>query len=173
MSWLVRRGDWVMEMLLLDRNAVNHICSHRDFWIWTRFFWGKNVTGSSMGFGVPPKEIDLWGNMKVKKNPKWKRTAERRLYYIITVWLVYQQLYLNGSKACFSLSVLYCGYCIIMLLYSLPRRLFLWHHHYGLLKVATLNTNDSFSIRHSIPFQSYSSRHKNKSNVKVKEEKQE
>lgn len=97
---------------------------------------------------------------------------KNRLYYIITVWLVYQQLCLNGSKACFSMSVLYCGYCIIMLLYSLPRRLFLQHHHYGLFKVATLNTSDSFSIRHSIPFQSYSFRHKKNSNIKAKEEKQ-
>lgn len=58
------------------------------------------------------------------KSPKWKRTAELRLYYIIIVWLVYQQLCLNGSKACFSLSVVHCGYCITMLLYSLPRRPF-------------------------------------------------
>lgn len=81
------------------------------------------MTSLSMGFGVPSKEIDLLGNVKVK-SPKWKKTAEHELCYIITVWLVYQQLCINGSKACFSQSVVYCGYCITMLLYSLPRRTF-------------------------------------------------
>lgn len=90
-----------------------------DFWeekkkLWQVVQWDLVLLLKKLTF----RETWKW------KSPKWKRTAERRLYYIITVWLVYQQLCLNGSKACFSLSVVYCGYCITMLLYSLPRRLF-------------------------------------------------
>lgn len=47
-----------------------------------------------------------------------KRAVETLLYYYRLVGLSTAVF-----KACFSQSVLYCGYCIIMLLYSLPRRL--------------------------------------------------